>query len=80
MYYVQCPKKGSITFGGSVLPFQDYLVHGDWPLNLLQQGKMSLTACREEIVRSAKNLPRLLGNLERWRLERDAASVETLVN
>ena len=80
LYYVQCPKKGMITFGGSVLPFQDYLVNGEWPLNLLQQGKMSLAACRAEIVRSAKNLPRLLGNLERWRLERDAAAVQTSVN
>ena len=79
MYYVQCPKKGMVKYGGSVLPFQDYLVNGDWPLNLLQQGKMTEADCRAEIVKSAKNLPRLLQNLERLQRERGLASVQVAV-
>lgn len=79
LYYVQCPKKGMVRFGGTVLPFQDYLVNGDWALNLLQQGKMSEAACRAEIVKSAKNLPRLLQNMERLQRERGVASVQAAV-
>jgi hypothetical protein len=74
IYYVQCPKIGMIFNGGTVRPFEDYMVNGEWPLNLVQQGKMTLDDAHEEIVRCAKNLPRLLENLTRVRRERELVS------
>ena len=65
MYYLQCPKLGSVFSSGSVEPFQTYLVSGEWVFNLVQAGKMEIEAARSEIIKSAKNLPRLLGNLDK---------------
>ena len=75
IYYVQCPKVGMIFYGGTVRPFEDYLVNGEWALNLVQQGKMSIEDAHEQIVRSAKNLTRLLDNLNRLRRERETAAM-----
>lgn len=79
MYYLQCPKIGMVANGGTALPYQGYLVNGDWAFNLLQQGKMSLENCRLEIIRSAKNLPRLLQNLDRVMREREAQGLSERV-
>ena len=65
MYYLQCPKFGKIFSCGSVQPFHDYLVAGEWIFNLVQAGKMDLAAARSEIIKTAKNLPRLLSNLDK---------------
>ena len=65
MYYLQCPKLGSVFSSGSVEPFQSYLVSGEWVFNLVQAGKMEIECARSEIVKTAKNLPRLLGNLDK---------------
>ena len=69
LYYLQTPKIGSIFRSGSLEPFKDYLVSGEWIMNLVQAGKMEYHVARDELVRSAKNLPRLLQSLDRWHAE-----------
>ena len=69
LYYIQCPKKGMVLSGGTVMPFRDYLVSGEWVMNLVQGKKMTYECARQEMVKSAKNLCRLLPCLDRWHLE-----------
>ena len=76
MYYLQAPKIGSIFTSGTVLPFKDYLVSGEWIMNLVQAGKLNFDTAREEIVRTAKNLPRILASLDRWHREMQQASLK----
>ena len=76
MYYLQAPKIGAIFTSGTVLPFKDYLVSGEWIMNLVQAGKMNFHTAREEMVRTAKNLPRLLQSLDRWHQEMQRASLQ----
>jgi len=71
LYYVQCPKRGMVASGGNVLPYHDYLVSGEWVMNLLQQGKMDFDPARTELVKVGKNLPRLLQCLDKWQQEHD---------
>ena len=68
-YYLQCPKIGTVFQGGTGKPFRDYLVNGEWIMSLIQAGKMSYKNARAEIIRSSKNLPRLLPALDRWHVE-----------
>ena len=65
-YYLQCPKIGVIYQAANVRPFDDYLVSGEWVFNLLQQQKMTISDARQQCVRSAKNLQRVLPNLEAY--------------
>ena len=76
MYYLQAPKIGSIFTSGTIIPFKDYLVSGEWIMNLVQAGKMDFHTAREEIVCSAKNLPRLLASLDRWHMEMQRKSLK----
>ena len=57
LYYVQAPKLGRVASGGNVLPFQDYLVKGEWVLNLLQQQKLDWNCARAELVKVRKICP-----------------------
>ena len=63
-FYLQCPKIGVVYQDANIKPFVDYLVSGEWVFNLLQQNKIKLADAREQLVRSAKNLQRLLPNLD----------------
>ena len=65
-YYLQCPKIGAVYQAANIRPFDDYLVSGEWAFNLLQQSKMTIADARDQIIRSAKNLQRLLPNLEAY--------------
>ena len=65
-YYLQCPKIGVVYQAGNIRPFDDYLVSGEWVFNLLQQQKMTISDARAQIIKSAKNLQRLLPNLEAY--------------
>ena len=69
MYYLQSPKLGKVFSKGNIEPFHSYLVSGEWVLNLVQAGKMDVKLAREEIVKTAKNLPRHLQNLDRFVME-----------
>ena len=71
LYYLQCPKIGSVLAAGNTVPFSSYLVNGEWVMNLVQQGKMDPDTARKEIIRTAKNLPRLLQGLDRYIKERE---------
>ena len=73
---MQCPKIGQVLSGGSLLPYRDYLVSGEWIMNLCQAGKLEYGVARVELVRSAKNLCRLLPCLEKWRRERDELTLQ----
>jgi len=77
MYYVQAPKIGGVLTGGSLSPFRDYLVNGDWIMNLVQSNKMTYTVAREELIKSAKNLTRLLPCLDRWWQEKTRLSLKS---
>ena len=70
MYYLQCPKIGSIMSGGASRPFDTYLVNPQWIQNLVQLGKMTVEDARIEMLRTAKCLPRNLENLERLQQEK----------
>jgi hypothetical protein len=76
MYYLHAPKYGQLFSGGSLQPFRDYPVQGAWVLSLLQSEKIGFAEARREIVRSAKDLPRLLANLDRWRQETGRMALE----
>ena len=69
MYYLQCPKKGKVFSKGNIEPFHTYLVSGEWVMNLVQAGKMDPQVARQELVKTAKNLPRLLSNLDKYVME-----------
>ena len=75
LYYLQCPKRGSLFSVGNVIPFHDYLVSGEWLFNLLQADKIDIDVAKQEIVKSAKNLPRLLQSLEKLDSERKRLKV-----
>ena len=47
------------------MPYRDYLVSGDWVMNLLQQRKIAFGDARAELIKVGKNLPRLLQNLDK---------------
>jgi len=79
LYYVQCPKIGQVLSGGSLSPFQDYLVSGEWIMNLVQACKITYSSAREELIKSAKNLQRLLPGLEKWKKERDELQLQTQI-
>ena len=70
MYYLQCPKRGSLHRTGSLRPFLDYQVSGDWIMNMVQAGKMDFVNAKQELVKVVKNLPRHLQTLEWWHRER----------
>ena len=70
MYYLQCPKIGSIVSGGASRPFDTYLVNPQWIQNLVQLGKMTVEDARKEMLRTAKCLSRNLENLECLEKER----------
>ncbi len=76
MYYVQAPKIGQVYSGGSLSPFQDYLVSGEWIMNLVQGGKLTYHDARQELIKTAKNLCRLLPCLDRWWQERSRLSLQ----
>ena len=76
LYYVQAPKLGRVASGGNVLPFQDYLVKGEWVLNLLQQQKLDLNCARAELVKVGKNLSRLLQCVDKWQQEHENARLQ----
>ncbi|NBO93730.1 MAG: hypothetical protein EBV06_15695 [Planctomycetia bacterium] len=77
LYYVQWPKTGQILSGGSLSPFKDYLVSGEWIMNRVQANKITYEMARLELVRSAKNLPRLLPALEKWKKKRNLIMLES---
>lgn len=75
MYYLQCPKIGMVVNGSNRAPYRDYLVSGEWVMNLLQQSKITYDNARLEIIRCAKNLPRLLHSLDTWNREHQALTL-----
>ena len=77
MYYVTAPKVGSIWSGGTVLPYKDFHVAGEWVMQLVQQGKITYMAARSELVKGAKNLQRLLPDLDRWWSEMRKEDIDT---
>ena len=72
---MQCPKRGLVASGGNVLPYRDYLVSGQWVMNLLQQRERAFACARAELIKVGKNLPRLLQNLDTWEHEEEQAAL-----
>ena len=67
-----------IRDSGNVLPYHDYLVSGEWVMNLMQQGKMDFGPARTELVKVGKNLPRLLQCLDTERAGENPVQHEPL--
>ena len=63
-FYILVQKIGCVFADGSLTLYHDILVNPDWAFNLLQQEKITCDTAREVIIRCAKNVPRLLTNLE----------------
>jgi len=63
-FYILVQKIGCILAEGSLKLYHDILINPDWAFNLLQQEKITCDTAREVIIRCAKNVPRLLTNLE----------------
>lgn len=80
LYYLQCPKVGMVHWGGSTKPFTGYLVNGEWVLSWLQQHKIEYPEARREIIKSTKNLPRLLSSLDRFKREYDGLLLEAQIS
>ena len=57
------------------LPYRDYLVSGEWVMNLLQQRKLAFACARAELIKVGKNLPRLLHNLDNLEHEEEQAAL-----
>ena len=57
VYYLRCPKLGSVLSEGTLLPHVDFAVQPAWTCNLLAGGKMHAQAARQEFVRQAQDLP-----------------------
>lgn len=70
--YVLVPKIGCVFSAGSVALYKDVLVNPDWASNLLQQGKITPETAHQVIVACAKNVPRLLANLDGYRRAKQA--------
>jgi len=72
LFYVLVPKIGCVFSAGSVALYKDVLVNPDWAFNLLQQGKITPETAHQVIVACAKNVPRLLANLDGYRRAKQA--------
>jgi hypothetical protein len=68
-----------VRSGGNVAPYRDYLVGGEWIINLCQAGKIRCKTARLELFKSAKNSCRLFPGLEKWNTERDVLTLEARV-
>ena len=75
MYYMHCPNKGMVKWGGTVLPFKDYPVNADWITNLLQSQKMLFTEARVELAKIVKGIDRDIIAIEKWKGEASAAAL-----
>ena len=72
LFYVLVQKVGGVFSAGTVELYKDVLVNPDWAFNLLQQGKITPERAHEVIVACAKNVPRLLANLDGYRRAKQA--------
>ena len=62
-FYTQAQKRGRVDGGGNVTMFKDYLVQGDWILQLLQGEKITCAVARSMSVHTVRNLPGMLRTL-----------------
>ncbi len=63
-FYCTADKVGSVLTASSKVPFVDYLVQGQWIMNLTQSGKITLATARRYILQSCHNVQRYLKDLE----------------
>lgn len=68
MFYVLVSKIGQVHAEGTCRLHKDLLVNPEWAFNLLQQGKVTTSTVRKVIIACAKNVPRLLANLQGYEL------------
>lgn len=75
-YYLQCPKKGMVMWGGTMEPYAHYQVNGEWIMNLVQMQKMTYENAKAELLRVVKGLPRQLQTLDLWYKEMKMAELQ----
>jgi hypothetical protein len=78
MYYVLAPKAGQVFVHGTVMPHSGFAVNPDWITSLLAAGKMEYDDCFQEVVRTGKNLLRVLPTLTRYREEMEKVQLRAL--
>lgn len=64
-FYCTAEKVGSVFTAASKAPFKDYLVAGQWVMNLVQSEKLSLVTARKYILSTCHNVHRFLQDLDR---------------
>ncbi len=63
-FYLACPKAGVVHRWSNKEPFKDYLVQGQWVMNLLQSGKLSTVDAKPLLMRCCHNVARYVKELE----------------
>ena len=79
MYYVIAPKIGSIFTHSTMTPHRDFEVNAEWIWSMVASHKIELSAARQELVGSGKNLVRHLQNLDVLEKEREKLAVEAIM-
>ena len=79
MYYVIAPKIGSLFTFSTMQPHHDFEVNAEWIWSMVASHKIELSAARQELVGSGKNLARHLQNLDVLEKEREKLAVQTIM-
>ena len=72
-YYCQAPKIGQIFSGGSVRPFEDFMISSKMVLELWKQKKITTELAMAEILKTRDSVPRWLQELSKTH-DREAES------
>lgn len=63
-FYCSARKIGQLWSEASKVPFRDYLVQGQWVMNMVQAQKLSVVTARQYILQSCHNVQRFLTDLD----------------
>jgi len=75
-FYVSADKIGQLWSHSTKLPFRDYLVQGQWIMNLVQAQKLSVSVAKEYILRSCHNVVRFMRDLESVQQQEQTIAVQ----
>ena len=79
LYYVIAPKIGSLFTFSTMRPHYDFEVNTEWVWSMVALHKIELSAAREELVGTGKNLCRHLQNMDALEKEREELALERLI-
>ena len=70
MYYVLCPKIGSVFSVGTKAPHKQFPVNPAWIMTMAAAGKFDIDDARSESAKIPSGISRRLADLDRWEQER----------